>query len=54
MTTWTSYNVYIQDIATQNDGWEFLAIPVIGWFFAILLFGVYFPLRYLCDGGDYK
>ncbi len=48
-----SYNEYISETASHTDGWWLLTIPIIGWFFAMLMFGIYLPLRYFHDNGRY-
>ncbi len=49
-----TYNGYIADMADATDGWCLLAIPIIGWFFAVICFGFYFPFRYIWDKGIYR
>jgi len=47
------YNEYISETVHHTDGWWWLAIPVIGWFVAIIVFGFYLPFRYFYDNGRY-
>lgn len=48
------YNKYISEMAQQTNGWWWLSLPIIGWIFAMLMFGFYLPLRYFWDNGNYK
>lgn len=43
-----NYNNFIIKKMKEEDSHWVLTIPIIGWFIAIICFGFFFPIWYLC------